>query len=111
MKNNLQILNEKELIILCGSPGIGKSTFAKSLFGYTYINQDKHGKKEHFIMFTDAIQLEDPKIVLDRMNFNKKQRFIYLDIAKAKGYKIKIIVFHESRETCLNRMILVGMTL
>jgi hypothetical protein len=39
------------------------------------------------------------------MNFNKKQRDNYLSIAKSKGYRTKIIVLHESRETCMDRMI------
>lgn len=96
----------KELVVIVGPCGSGKSTLAKSMFSnYTYINQDSQGKEEHFTKFTDAIQLEDPLLVIDRMNFDKKQRSRYLDIAKAKGYKTRIVVIHESRETCLDRMV------
>lgn len=97
----------KELILYVGPPGSGKSTnaladFYTNTFNITYINQDKHGKEEHKKLFLEAIS-NGQTIILDRMNFSKEQRNRYLIPAKEAGYKTKIIVFHESFETCFNR--------
>lgn len=95
------------LILYVGPPGSGKSTEAKMLCVlnegcYRYINQDSQGKEEHKILFTQAL-LKKANIVVDRMNFSKEQRNRYLVAAKEAGYKTKIVVLHESFETCFKR--------
>lgn len=103
-----------ELIILVGPPGCGKSTYAANLIRQTggngnlihvYINQDTHGKIGHKQLFEQCIHRQQ-NIVLDRMNFNKIQRSIYLKNAKEAGYSTKIILLHESKETCIKRGLL-----
>lgn len=94
----------KTLVIMCGPPGSGKSTYAKTnLPEFTYINQDSQGKEGHMRYFLQAIA-EGEDIVVDRMSFNKQQRDNYLNPAKANGYETKIVVIHESSATCLERM-------
>ena len=94
----------KKLIMLVGPPGSGKSTYAEKLVleGFTYINQDSQGKG-HLQLFADSIGLGKSTVV-DRMNFDKGQRRRYLDVAKSRGYSTHIVVFHESYETCLERI-------
>jgi predicted kinase len=96
----------KELILLVGPPGSGKSTYAQQLLNLThpcwYINQDSQGKEGHFDRFKDGIAF-DHDIIVDRMNFSKEQRNRYLIPAKEAGFKTKIIVLHESFETCFKR--------
>lgn len=95
--------------MLAGPPGSGKSTYARSLIyddgdhglATIYVNQDSQSKK-HLDIFQEAIDSEKD-IVLDRMNFSKGQRARYLDVARSRGYVIKIIVFHENYNTCLER--------
>ncbi len=101
----------KELIVLCGPPGSGKSTLRFDLLetdlsanGITFVNQDEMGKKEHFNIFTDDLQ-DGSNIIVDRMSFNKEQRAKYIEPARKLGYKVKIIVLHESYDTCLKRCI------
>jgi len=91
-----------ELILLVGPPGSGKSTYAKQYIdqGYTYINQDLQGKTEHFQLFTEAV-IAQKDIIVDRMNFSKEQRSRYLNAVGT--YKTKIVVLHESYNTCLQR--------
>lgn len=94
----------KELILLVGPPGSGKSTYAKSFdpMLHNYINQDSQGKEQHLKLFKFAVENERT-IIVDRMNFSKEQRNRYLIPAKEAGYKTKIIVLHQSYETCLKR--------
>lgn len=97
----------KNIQILVGPPGSGKSTYAAKLVsqeGYVYVNQDLHGKEGHIDTFNQAI-LGGKDIVIDRMNFDKKQRERYLEPAKIHGYTTEIIVFHESFKTCLMRCV------
>jgi len=93
----------KELILLVGPPGSGKSTKALGeLNDSVYINQDLQGKEGHQKLFLESVKSELP-IIVDRMNFSKEQRNRYLIPAKEAGYKTRIVVLHESFETCFNR--------
>lgn len=93
----------KELILLVGPPGAGKSTLAGTFAdqGYTYINQDKQGKG-HLELFLAAVDVGN-SIVIDRLNFNKQQRARYILPAFARGYKTRIIVLHQPYKVCLER--------
>jgi predicted kinase len=93
----------KNLVLLVGPPGSGKSTLAKQYVdeGYVYINQDLQGK-EHLNLFNEAI-LSGKDVICDRLNFVKTQRDRYLVPAKKQEYQTKIIVLHESYETCFKR--------
>lgn len=96
---------QKEIILLVGPPGSGKSTLAKKYREeqlYFYINQDSQGKEEHKRLFQIALD-NHSNIVVDRMNFSIEQRDRYLIPARANGYRTKIIVLHESYNTCFNR--------
>lgn len=97
----------KTLILLVGPPGSGKSTLSKVYTdnGYAYVNTDSQGREGQLKAFNQALS-EEKSIIIDRMNFDKRQREKYLLPAKAKSYKTTIIVLHESYETCFNRMIL-----
>lgn len=94
----------KELILLVGPPGSGKTTISDQLREnhYIWINQDTQGKSGHLNDFNTAVHLE-ANIVVDRMNFSKEQRARYLSVAKENGYSTKIIVLEVPEETCLNR--------
>lgn len=95
----------KNLVIMVGPAGSGKSTYSKLHHpDYVYINQDSQGK-DHFKLFIQAL-INGQNIVVDRMSFNKQQRNKYLIEARnAGGYTTKIIVLHESYDTCLERML------
>lgn len=94
----------KEIALLVGPPGCGKSTTAKKVAGRTYINQDSQGQKGHLDLFTEAIKRGD-SIVVDRMNFSIEQRKRYLEPAIKAGYTASITVFETPRQICLDRCI------
>jgi len=68
------------------------------------VNQDTQGKEGHKEVFQKALS-EGKDIVVDRMNFSRKQRNIYLEPAKKKKYGTRIVVFHVPYQTCLERTI------
>lgn len=96
----------KELLILIGPPGSGKSTHAGLMRGGNYfrVSQDDMGKDGHKQEFMKAV-LRGNSIVLDRMNFNKQQRAWYIYTAKEAGYVIKGMTFFFSHNTCYTRML------
>lgn len=93
----------KQLILMVGPPGAGKSTAALGeLNDSVYINQDSQGKEEHKKLFLEAVKAGSD-IIVDRMNFSKEQRARYIVPAREAGYTVSIHVLHESKETCFQR--------
>lgn len=92
----------KTLIICCGPPGSGKSTYSKSLTDFIRISQDDQGKKYYdlFLMHVET----GIDIVIDRMNFNRKQRVKFINPAKKAGYKIIIKTFYVPKSVCFKRI-------
>lgn len=97
-----------KLIVLVGPPGSGKSTYAQKFnldfsISPVRISQDDQGKDGHLKLFQKAIDFKD-SIIIDRMNFDKKQRERYIKPAKEAGYEVEIVVFHVPRKTCFSRI-------
>lgn len=94
----------KELIILVGPPGSGKTTLCNTRYPtYARISQDEMGKEAHFKEFLKALKSK-PKVIVDRMNHRRNQREKYIKAAKQQGFKISIVVLNESYDVCLERM-------
>ena len=95
-----------KVLILVGFPGSGKSTHAKSLEAdYTIINQDTLGNRKKCVQAAINALKEGKSIVIDRTNINKKQRKIWIDLAKEyKVDKIELIEFRCSSEECIKRV-------
>lgn len=95
----------KELIVLVGPQGSGKTTYCQnSLQDYYRVSQDDMGKEGHKTAFNTALKTKT-KIVIDRINYLRSQREWYLNKATAEGFQTKIIVFQDSFKNCYERII------
>lgn len=94
----------KELILLVGPPGSGKTTYCEQhLKEYKRISQDDLGKKGHWVEYKRQLSEGNRRIVIDRLNHKKEQRLKYLTEAKKFGYFCKVIQIHSPYTLCLNR--------
>jgi len=98
---------EKELILLVGPIGAGKTTFSKTLENDAYIriSQDEMGRKAYLTHFKHALKEGIPRIIIDRMNFNRDQRKRFIEPAREAGYCVTVFEFKTNRATCIERVI------
>lgn len=85
-----------EIVLFCGSPGAGKSTFFQQAFapsGYRRINQDTLKTRENCIKAARAILAESLSVVIDNTNANIETRRHWVDLARSHGVPIRCIHF------------------
>ena len=99
--------NKKELILMIGFPGSGKTYYAKTFIethGYIYISQDVLKTKVKCIKeFKNNLKL-NKNIVIDNLNYSKIIRQEYISIAKENNYEIRCIVLNTSKELSKHNM-------
>ena len=94
----------KILVMMVGAQGSGKTHYCENnLKGYFRVSQDDQGRKEHLLVFNDAIERGEPLIVVDRINAERVQRGRYLVPAKKAGYRTKIVWLTTEKDECLKR--------
>lgn len=75
----------KELIVMVGFPGSGKSTFAKHLadeYGYTVVNRDTLGTWQKCVAAAKFALNEGKSVVVDNTNPDVESRARYTSLAK-----------------------------
>ena len=88
--------NFKEVIVLIGSPGSGKSNFTENYLvpkGYIKINQDTLKTKEKVIKCLIENIEKGKKIVIDSTNPQKNTRSEYIKICVKYKYPIRAFFF------------------
>ena len=111
----------KEIIIIGGANGSGKTTFSKLLIeetGYTFLNADEI-EKELGLPDSNVAKIQAGRIFFERLSelSNQGENFILestlaggyliktLENLKGKGYFVKIVyVFLENTEVCIERI-------
>ena len=75
-----------QLLVLCGLPGSGKSTFAAMLgaSGWQVINQDSLGSRTKCLEMADQALRTGKKIVIDRCNTTMHQRRHWLTMRSSR---------------------------
>ncbi len=104
---NIQLSTEKEIVIMVGFPGSGKSTIVNNIFNnngnYTIISGDEL-KTASKIKKTSIKELENGKsIVIDATNATKEKRLIFIELAKKYNYSIRCIYVSTSMEESMAR--------
>lgn len=97
----------KEMIILVGPPGSGKSTYCKDyLYGsHVRINQDSLGSRHMCQLVAETCLESGIDVVIDRCNINKHHRAPFIKLAKQYGYVIKAICLNTDPKVCEDRVV------
>ena len=92
------------LILLIGPQGAGKTTYARAHFpGLARVSQDDQGRNRHFSQFQRLLAVGE-SILIDRINYEKRQRLRYVLPAREAGYGIHYVWLDADRHTCLKRL-------
>ena len=97
--------NFKEVIVLIGSPGSGKTTFTENYLvpkGYVRISQDSLKTKEKVVNCLIQNIEKGNKIVIDSTNPQKDNRSEYIKICNKYNYPIRAFVFQVTKEFAMH---------
>lgn len=97
--------NKKEIIIMIGFPGSGKSYYCNNYIlpnNYEYINQDTLKTAKKCISEAEKCMINNKKIVIDNTNPSAKVRQPYITLAKNYGYKVRAIDFKVTKEMAMH---------
>ncbi len=90
IKNNITFEKEKDLIILVGFPGSGKSTFiTKNLDNYYFVSLDKEKTPAKCLKLVNKYMEMGRNIVVDNTNPSKESRKKFIDIAIKNKYNVR----------------------
>ena len=98
-KFNLKLQGSKEMIIMIGYPGSGKS-YISSQIGYKIVNQDILKTKAKCLKLAENIMKKGENLTIDRTNYCKKMRKEFISIANKYNYYITVINIVNSFEFC-----------
>lgn len=92
-----------EIILFCGSPGAGKSSFYwKHLqpLAYKRVNQDTLKTREKCVKVATAHLEEGSSIVVDNTNADAETRAVWVRLARKLNLSIRCVLFTASAKVC-----------
>jgi bifunctional polynucleotide phosphatase/kinase len=93
----IPLTDEKQIIIMMGYPGSGKSTIAKNICkneSFIYIEGDLYKSSTKMIKAASEYISQNKSIIFDATNSSSKKRKEYVDFGKTHNYKV--ICIHVS---------------
>jgi GTPase SAR1 family protein len=108
------------MVVLCGIPGSGKSTYARRLVGglppdyrkmWVVANQDKLGSRQKVLSVAQSALRAKHNVIIDRCNFNPEQRSHWVELAQEQNISALIAVTmpeHVNLQLCVNRATIRG---
>lgn len=108
--NYITIPKEKEMIIIVGMPGSGKSHISAEIQSkgfidrkiYMIINRDKLKTIEKCIKYCESNLKLNLSVIIDNTNPSIQDRKKFIDLAKKYSYKIRCILFDIPLELALH---------
>lgn len=98
-KFNLKLQGSKEMIIMIGYPGSGKS-YISSQIGYEIVNQDTLKTKAKCLKLAESIMKQGENLTIDRTNYCKKMRKEFILLARKYNYYVTVVNIVNSFEFC-----------
>ncbi|KAF9913981.1 hypothetical protein BX616_009201 [Lobosporangium transversale] len=95
-----------EVIVFCGYPASGKSSFARkyilSTGQYDYINQDTLKTKEKCIKATEESLQKNRAVVVDNTNPDRPTRESYINLAKKYNVPVRCFLFMANKDLAMH---------
>eukprot|EP01107_Rhizomastix_libera_P012407 TRINITY_DN3096_c0_g5_i1.p1 TRINITY_DN3096_c0_g5~~TRINITY_DN3096_c0_g5_i1.p1 ORF type:complete len:602 (-),score=205.24 TRINITY_DN3096_c0_g5_i1:130-1911(-) len=91
----------QELVLMCGFPASGKSTFSKKHFvpfGYVHVNRDTLKTKEKCFKIAEESLAAGKSVVVDNTNPDRESRMNYVGLAKTYGVPARCFWMQASEE-------------
>ncbi|CAN9268707.1 unnamed protein product [Alternaria alternata] len=92
-----------EIVMFCGSPGSGKSSFYwKHLqpFGYGRVNQDILKTREKCVKAATALIIEGTSVAIDNTNADPETRAVWITLAQKLKVSIRCVLFTATPKLC-----------
>ena len=96
-------MNLRDIVIMCGSPGCGKSTFFwRSLkpLGYERVNQDLLKTREKCVKVATEHLKSGTSVAVDNTNADVATRKIWLDLGAKVGVPVRCVWFTAPSSLC-----------
>lgn len=97
-------MSKREVLVLVGFPGAGKSTYCQQLPEYTRINQDTLGNRDACLKAASEALDCGHSIVIDRCNHNRDQRRHWIKLAQSYGVDARCVFLYVDPEECIHRI-------
>jgi bifunctional polynucleotide phosphatase/kinase len=92
----------KEIIIMVGYPGSGKTTIAKSMTGYIRIDGDALKTPAKMIKEAEKY-IDNHSVIFDATNPTKERRALFIDFAKKNNVPVRCIRMSASIDTAMEQ--------